>query len=73
MVLVEEIERVTGAPVAEQFDIVAGTSIGGCGALFINRYAQPGQAVAVAREAMQELQNTCFADASKRRLLVEGH
>ena len=38
VVLVEELEAALGSPVADQFDLVAGTSIGGCGALFVARY-----------------------------------
>lgn len=33
MVMIEAIEAETGVPIAEQFDLIAGTSIGGCGAL----------------------------------------
>ena len=32
VVIIEELEAALGWPVAEQFDLVAGTSIGGCGA-----------------------------------------
>ncbi|KAL1528999.1 hypothetical protein AB1Y20_010320 [Prymnesium parvum] len=73
LVMAEEIERLTGRPLAEQFDLVAGTSIGGCGALFINRYPLPGAAVSAARLATAELQSRCFAASSKRRLFSEGH
>ena len=71
--LVAELEELTGAPLAVQFDLVAGTSIGGCGALFISRYPLPGEAARQARRAMTELQYRCFAESSKRRLLSEGH
>ena len=40
VVLVEELEAALGSPVADQFDLVAGTSIGGCGALFVARYGE---------------------------------
>jgi patatin-like phospholipase/acyl hydrolase len=35
VVIVEELEAALGWPVAETFDLVAGTSIGGCGALSV--------------------------------------
>ena len=44
MVMVEEIEAVIGRPVAECFDLVAGTSIGGCGALLISQFPGHGEA-----------------------------
>lgn len=44
MVMVEEIEAVIGRPVAECFDLVAGTSIGGCGALLISQFPGNGAA-----------------------------
>ena len=31
MVIVEEMEAATGVPASESFDLVGGTSIGGCG------------------------------------------
>jgi len=37
LVMAEEIELQTGKPLASLFDLVAGTSIGGCGALFVNK------------------------------------
>jgi len=45
MVMVEEIEAVIGRPVAECFDLVAGTSIGGCGALLISQFPGNGEAL----------------------------
>ena len=73
MVCVEELENAIGKPIAQSFDLVAGTSIGGCGALFLHHYPQNGQAIAKARRAMYELQHTCFAATSRRRLVVAGH
>ena len=51
MVMVEEIEAVIGRPIAECFDLVAGTSIGGCGALIISQFPAHGEAVRKARQA----------------------
>ena len=71
VVLVEELEAALGSPVADQFDLVAGTSIGGCGALFVARYG--AHATAMARTAMRALQERCFAQPSRRQLLSRGH
>ena len=71
VVIVEELEAALGWPVAEQFDLVAGTSIGGCGALFVAKYG--ARATAMARTAMRELQLQCFAQPSRRQLLSQGH
>jgi hypothetical protein len=71
MAIVEELEAATGTPACRSFDLVAGTSIGGCGALFLSKYGP--NATALAREAMRELQHRCFADRSFRRLLRRGH
>lgn len=71
MAIIEEIEAATGQPAADTFDLVAGTSIGGCGALFLSKYA--ANATAMARAAMHELQYRCFSDRSVRRLLRHGH
>uniref|UniRef100_A0A7S2BAL4 PNPLA domain-containing protein n=1 Tax=Haptolina brevifila TaxID=156173 RepID=A0A7S2BAL4_9EUKA len=71
MVMIEELEAATGRSVAHQFDLIGGTSIGGCGALFIAHFSDA--ATAKARVAMSELQHRCFASTSKRRLLVDGH
>ena len=35
LTMVEEMETILGAPVSTYFDLVAGTSIGGCGSLFL--------------------------------------
>lgn len=71
MVMVEELEAATGRPLGQQFDLIAGTSIGGCGALFLAHFQD--DATAKARSAMHELQHSCFASTSKRRLLIDGH
>eukprot|EP00967_Tisochrysis_lutea_P062736 scaffold80673_cov36-Tisochrysis_lutea.AAC.2 len=71
MAIVEEVEEVTGSSVHLSFDFVAGTSIGGCGALFLSKYGP--RATVMARAAMRELQHKCFADRSVRRLLRKGH
>jgi len=75
LVMAEEIELQTGKPLASLFDLVAGTSIGGCGALFINKYPAPGEATRMARLALRELQERCFAPyaRSRRSLLWDGH
>ena len=67
--MVEEIEAATGSSVSSLFDLVAGTSIGGCGALFVNKYPRLGKATTMARRALRELQNRCFAHKSGRQLL----
>lgn len=72
LVMVEEIERMCGQPVSELFDLVAGTSIGGCGALFVSKYPRHGEATRMARRALTELKN-CFSDCSHSRLLTRGH
>jgi len=71
LAIVEEIEAVAGQPASDMFDLVAGTSIGGCGALFMSKYGS--DATRMARAAMSELQHTCFADRSYRRLVRSGH
>lgn len=73
LAIVEEIEATTGTPVGDLFDLVGGTSIGGCGALFISRYSQPGMATRMARTALQELAGRCFAQRGWRRLVLDGH
>eukprot|EP00962_Isochrysis_galbana_P049652 scaffold21146_cov112-Isochrysis_galbana.AAC.2 len=71
MAIVEELELATGTPACRSFDLVAGTSIGGCGALFLSKYGP--NATAMARAAMSELQHRCFAKRSLGRLLRHGH
>ena len=72
LTMVEEMETILGAPVSTYFDLVAGTSIGGCGSLFLARYPK-GEATRLARAALRELQNRCFANRSPTRLLLRGH
>jgi predicted acylesterase/phospholipase RssA len=71
MVMVEEIEIATGKPASAMFDLVAGTSIGGAGALFLGKYGRAG--VQKSREAMTELQYRCLANRSVNRLFRAGH
>ena len=71
MVVVEEMERLSGSPVASSFHLTGGSSIGGCGSLFISHFGQ--NATGVSRRAMHDLQSRCFADQSKMRLLRAGH
>ena len=74
LVMVEEIEAALGnQSVAEYFDLVAGTSIGGCGALFISHYPEVGAATRMGRRALRELQERCFAQGSRDRLFRKGH
>jgi len=74
LVAVEEIEGKMGKPIGQLFDLVGGTSIGGCGALFVNKYGNSmGEAARMARTALMELQTRCFADQSGSRLLRFGH
>lgn len=73
MVMIEEIEAVIGRPIAECFDLVAGTSIGGCGALIISQFPAHGEAVQKARQAFYNLQVRCFAHKRLGSLLRRGH
>ena len=73
LAMVEEIEAAVGSPVASCFDLVAGTSIGGCGALFLSCYPEPGEATRMAREALHILQTRCFAYKEVSSLLTRGH
>ena len=69
LAMVEEMEELTGKPVSELFDLVVGTSIGGCGALFVSCFPRKGSAPKMARRALRELQTRCFARTSALRLL----
>ena len=69
--IVEELEARAGKPASELFDLVVGTSIGGCGALFVNRFG--ADATAAARVALEELQLRCFAPRRFRRFFTAGH
>ncbi|KAJ1460922.1 acyl transferase/acyl hydrolase/lysophospholipase [Pelagophyceae sp. CCMP2097] len=71
LVTVRELERRTGRPVADLFDVVCGTSIGGCGALFMASFGSESSGKAAA--AFEALQLRCFAKSSKTRFLLEGH
>ena len=71
MVMVAEIEAACGRPVSEMFDLIAGTSIGGCGALFLSKFQHA--AISKARRAFESLQNDCFRHQSVGRLLSRGY
>jgi|SouAtlMetagenome_1021521.scaffolds.fasta_scaffold93151_1 hypothetical protein len=68
MVMVEEIEAVIGRPIAECFDLVAGTSIGGCGALIISQFPAHGEAVRKARQAFYKCAALRASQHGPRRL-----
>ncbi|KAJ8599972.1 hypothetical protein CTAYLR_002874 [Chrysophaeum taylorii] len=70
LVMIRELERRAGKPVSELFDVVCGTSIGGCGALFVAKFG--AAATARAEMAFKGLQERCFATSSRRRLFSEG-
>ena len=74
LAMVEEMEAFLGSPVAHHFDLIAGTSIGGCGSLFLSRYPDSGKATVMARRALQELQARCFAAKQRNwgRLFSRG-
>ena len=72
LAMVEEMEQQLGGPVAAHFDLIAGTSIGGCGSIFLSRYPEPGRATRMARLALTELQNRCFAQQNWRQLIRQG-
>ena len=72
LTMVEELEETLGAPISHYFDLIGGTSIGGCGALFVCRFTG-GDATLKARAAMEALQTRCFSDRSPGRLLRLGH
>jgi hypothetical protein len=73
LTIVEELEEMLGGPLGSYFDLIAGTSIGGCGALFMSRYPGPGEASRMSRLALEELRGRCFSDMSPVRLLSEGY
>lgn len=70
LVMIRELERVSGKPVCELFDVVCGTSIGGCGALFVSRFGP--DAADQAELAFKGLQRRCFATSSHKRFLQQG-
>jgi len=75
LVIAEEMELQTGKPLSSLFELVAGTSIGGCGALFLNKYPAPGEATHMARRALRMLQERCFAPDARSygHLWRDGH
>ena len=73
LAMVEEMEDMLGSPVASHFDLIAGTSIGGCGALFISHFPAKGEAARMGRTALRELATRCFADKSAWRLFQGGY
>lgn len=70
LVMIRELERVAGKPVSELFDVVCGTSIGGCGALFVSQLG--ASATDSAEKAFRGLQDRCFATTSHLRFFQEG-
>ena len=70
LLVIRELERRCGKPVSEMFDLVCGTSIGGCGALFISHFGPA--ASDRADDALRELQTRCFANSSAGRFVREG-
>ena len=71
MVMIAEIEEACGRPVSEMFDLIAGTSIGGCGALFLSKFKD--DATSKAQHAFASLQSTCMQQQSMLRLVSQGH
>lgn len=72
LAMVEEMEQMLGGPVAAHFDLIAGTSVGGCGSVFLSRYPETGRATRMGRRALTELQNRCFSRRSWGRLFRQG-
>jgi hypothetical protein len=86
MVMVEEMERDLGAPAGEIFELMGGTSIGGCAAMFLSKFPQrsergylpwstipPTRGVQMARLALEELRARCLAHCDNWRLVWHGH
>ena len=71
ILVAEALEDAADAPIADLFDLVVGTSIGGCGALFVHRFGK--DAVAASRRAIEALRSRCFAPKRVGRFLTEGH
>ena len=71
MVMIAEIEEACGRPVSEMFDLIAGTSIGGCGALFLSKFKD--EATSKARDAFASLGSTCLQHQSIGRLVSHGY
>lgn len=70
LVMLRALEREAGRPASELFDVVCGTSIGGCGALFLSRFGS--NATSRAEVAFRGLQDQCFATQSAKRFFQEG-
>ncbi|KAH8043572.1 ADP-ribosylglycohydrolase [Aureococcus anophagefferens] len=68
--MIDVLERETGAPIARSFDLVVGTSIGGCGALFVNRF---GDEALAPKLAFARLQTRCFEPRRKHHFFLKGH
>ena len=61
MVMVSEIEAACGRPISEMFDLIAGTSIGGCGALFLSKFQEEAVSrVRCRREAPARQPTACL-------------
>ena len=69
--MIDVLERETGAPIARSFDLVVGTSIGGCGALFVNRFGD--EALAASKLAFARLQTRCFEPRKRHHFFLKGH
>ena len=72
LAMVEEMEEIIGGPLQAHFDLIAGTSVGGCGSLFLSRYPERGAATKMGRKALQQLQNRCFKQQNWARLFTRG-
>ena len=72
LAMVEEMEEILGGPLQAHFDLIAGTSVGGCGSVFLSRYPDRGAATKMGRKALRELQNRCFKDRGWARLFTRG-
>ncbi|KAJ1461546.1 acyl transferase/acyl hydrolase/lysophospholipase [Pelagophyceae sp. CCMP2097] len=70
-IIVAELERLAGRPAADLFDVVCGTSIGGCGALLVGLLG--ADATRAATVAFDELGARCFSKNSRRRFFMTGH
>jgi len=70
LIIIKELEKRTGVPASQLFDVVAGTSIGGCGALFLHHFAD--DATEQAQAALEGLRTRCFANTSPGRLMLRG-
>ena len=64
--------RRSSADLQAHFGLIAGTSVGGCGSLFLSRYPERGAATKMGRKALQQLQNRCFKQQNWARLFTRG-